>query len=314
MAYEKENALFTRCKSVTVAKDSKGIITVNAVVPIPRMGTLLDDVKLGDSVTLFSKKMKVTSIVKPQNATVRNISLSTSEYMKDVFIKRGISYQTVPNQLFEISKYSILSALEIPSVDNADLNIKIKQTKDIYGNGGWTARSILKDLSENLSGLNGVQIKVASIFDYDIVEFGVSTGTPLTSVISSLYPIPGMVIQHVNENLITIDLPPSVGSVRSLMDSFTICQKTSESVTDVKYDYLIEGLPAEPKYILGGCNIMTSSDTTPSPFMILGGTESSLSIQINKIGGIFSILERETEEINYTAYGGDFANKDVNSL
>lgn len=265
--------LCAMCKSVSMTKNADGTVSVS----VTAFGDAAEQV-CKTIIGSIDASYKVVSVTEdPPYSSIT----CTSDKNKDtrVTVKKAGIFKTIPTEVYELHKRGLFFKSIVPNTYSPESGRYIKQSEDIYGAVGWTVSEILTSIGANVS--------IPSSLNYHVYEMSITKGTPLVSILRSLFPSPGITIANYN-NKLYVNLPTAGSAVDSTVDSLLsggICDIKTINVSEntTQYAYKVVGLQGEPK------NVQSDTETGEDSE---GG--STMKITFNLAGGVFGITERST--------------------
>ena len=294
--------LYGVAKGFSLIKNNSGVLTVNARVFINEPSFNLG---IGSKIIFLGTELELQTVTVPSGSVYKDLTFTNYSILDsyDFVIPRDIEWRTIPRSLFDTTKFTLLNTISVPPTGEPDVDMRVKTVENLYSSGGWDTETILRDVMNVISEEFGfVDIIIPPIINYDITEFKVREGSPLTSILSGLFPIPGLNINKINRT-IYVSVP---------RDFFAIdgaCHIISDSELEQRSKYKITGQGAEPKNVLWedpdriiDINVSESEyfGYTLDDFNVLlpDGDVSTLKIKLNLMGGIFGLLERTVTGIS----------------
>ena len=301
--------LYNQARNFSISKTNSGVITLSVSALVNELE--FDEI-IGSSIFFSGIELEVVSINTPNNSAYKTVTYSNQSIVEtyDYVLQKSIDFRTVPENIINIQNYSAISTQNISSNDDPTIDVMVKPSMDIYGaTGGWKTKEVLQEVVNTVSAYRSIHIP--PIIDYNVSQFFVSAGTPLTAVINNLYPIPGLSISKLAED-IYVSIPSDESfSLSSIEDLFCRINSNSEQTREFKYN--ITGLPGEPiNYVWAdGDRTFTFSsdeffgisaeiffDRDDIPAILHDGSKSSVTLEFNRIGGVFGILKEESTSVS----------------
>lgn|GEM_PF-4203434 len=217
------------------------------------------------------------SIVSEQDlVTKQSITyLVKSEMDSYVRINKSFSFRSIPNGLLAVYSHILMPKAIIPSINEPDLQIKVRPTDDVYGAEGWTVKEIFDELK--------LKVEIPAVLNYHVYELNVKAGTPVIAMLQTLFPFPGVNINRFgNSFYVNFSDKPSWNKI------LYTCKKTGYTKQEVRYFNTIVGEMAEPLYVEG-----ISEDYDYNQY---------LTMALNLVGGVYGLVHSEMESTSISNY------------
>lgn len=300
------NTLYTQTKNWNLSKNNSGLITLSFT-------SLKDEflqLPLGSKINFLNIELELVTTATPVNSPYTSYTFSNSNLLNnyDLLFPHTVNYRSVPESVWEMANYSAIIPPTTPPISDPNQEIKVKLA-NMYTNGGWTASDILDDVSRTMrQNYSLFDIIIPPIFDMDITELKITEGTPISAILSTLIPIPGLSINRFN-NVLYVSIPKE-----NFILPVNLCHINFESETNQRFMYRLYGLPSSPRYIEWSSENRTIEfNVTESEFFGLKGDEIfgedksvvRAKIHLNLVGGVFAQEEMIRQASKTTWLGID---------
>lgn len=283
MAGQIDASLCSMCKSISMSKNPDGTISITVVGWMDNADKLCQA-----AMNMISSEYKI--IGSSEDGGFRTI-VAVSEKNKDsaVKVKNSGIFKSIPKDIYDLYASGLFYRSIVPANVSPGVGRYIKESDDIYGAQGWTVQEIFSMIGGNVS--------VPAGLDYHVYEANITKGAPLSSVIRSFFPLPGVTIANRNGSLY-INLP---GQEREPSIEGTCVEDIGVQETITKYSYKVIGLQGEFK---ASMNEGGSSDEIESD-----DTDASMKCIRNAVGGIFFVESRTVSNLaSHEQYFNDYFN------
>ena len=264
-------------KSLNLSKSAESVISVNIV-------TLPDEVAVDYNAeyVFFSYKLELKSAKK--SATTLSLSLVTRDSDgNSLKAKRSAIFKTIPREIYTMYLSAMVPKAIMPPLFEPDIAINILICDDPYGIEGWRVRDIFSAL--------GITVHIPAVLNYRVFELSIKEGTPMLSMLQSLFPFPGITINYFN-GAYYINISNEIVDV----DVFYTCEQLTKNVDTKYYNTTVTGLNSEP------LNIDNSVGPKGSMVIDLIGNSEGLSLQTNLIGGIYGTIYEYQRDVKQSVY------------
>jgi len=292
------------CKSVSINKSSNGAIRMNLSFISFKSGNVkynqLFTIGIGDEIRMYG----ITFVCMSRNDDnlYSSVSLVNKDSLEEKRLTRQMVFKSVPNQLVEAANHSIVDTLQVPDINNPDVQIFINHIDNVdsYGNWGWKTDDILKEVCQELN----INLFLPDLMDYYVSNTVLNVGSTLMQIITNLFPIPGLVMSYgsgdsfSDESYTTIHVngATSYSEFTSFVRSLNPCEITSMGANYKKYYYKVEGAQAEPIAINTDTDTVYDMNSSDFNGLLDSNLTWNVGIIYNLFGRVFgfSYLESET--------------------
>lgn len=205
------------------------------------------------------------------NITVTAVSDISNTFEK---VKRSAIFKTIPGDIYDTHTEGLVTRSMQSPLEAPDSSVFIRRS-NMYGTDGWTVKEIIDEL--------GIDAYVPANFNYHVYQMSANRGSPVMSVLHSLLPIPGLIIERQNGRYY-INIANGTGAYTG-----TICEFMGESTKTEEYDTTVAGVPGEPLYIEDEYIQPLQEDNTTTILNLVGGVwglVSSVSTSSNDVDRI----------------------------
>jgi hypothetical protein len=187
-------------------------------------------------------------------------------------IQKGAIFKTVPQSIYKLYSGHLVHKSIVPPTMDPDSSVFIRTSEGMYGEMGWTVQEIIDQLE--------IPACIPSAFNYHVYEVTVRKGMPIIGLLQSLLPVPGLLIQRL-DNIYYIGIPYHAVTVPL---GNGICRQTAYSSDYKVYKKTVQGMQGEALYIEDGLNDIIETE--------------NLTVQYNLVGEVFGILRSKQSTVN----------------
>ena len=222
--------------------------------------------------TLEGGLPKYTAIKKmtQENAVTSVLLTDTSQCLTDLRLKETALFKSVSKDTLTLYNSGIIPQDIVPANALPQATVFIKECEDVYETNGWTVREIINRLD--------LDVQFPNFMNYHITQLTAQAGTPIISLIQSLFPYPGISLKNIDGTIV-------VSTTEGNSNLSDLCI-TSNAVDIRPFRIDFTGEKGELHFLRTDSGNFTHASTHSESKTV---TTEKMKYLKNKLGGIFGV-------------------------